>query len=110
MTATELLDELRTKGVHLTIEGGYIAVDAPKGVLTDDLRQAIREHKVALIELLARPDTRAPVWRCRTCARMVEIRTMFWGECQACHPQPDAALVAAGKAKSDDGVNGVPLT
>ena len=45
MTATALLDVLRTKGVHLTIEGEHVAVDAPKGALTDDVRQAIRQHK-----------------------------------------------------------------
>jgi hypothetical protein len=52
MTATALLDELRTKGVHLTVEGQHVAVDAPKGVLTDALRQAIRQHKHALLAML----------------------------------------------------------
>ena len=55
MTATVLLDALRTKGVHLTVEGEQVAVDAPKGVLTDDVRQAIRQHKAALLALLAQP-------------------------------------------------------
>jgi hypothetical protein len=53
MTATALLDELRTKGVHLTIEGEHIAVDAPKGVLTDAVRQAIRQYKQELLVMLA---------------------------------------------------------
>jgi hypothetical protein len=55
MMATILLDELRTKGVQLTVEGAHLAVDAPKGVLTDDVRQAIRQHKAALLALLAQP-------------------------------------------------------
>jgi hypothetical protein len=55
MTATALLDELRARGVHLTIEGEYVAVDAPKGALTEDVRQAIRQHKQALLALLAQP-------------------------------------------------------
>jgi hypothetical protein len=55
MSATVLLDELRTKGMHLTIAGEHLAVDAPKGVLTDDVRQAIRQHKAALLALLAQP-------------------------------------------------------
>ena len=55
MTATVLLDALRTKGVHLTVEGEHVAVDAPKGVLTDDVRQAIRQHKAALLALLTQP-------------------------------------------------------
>jgi hypothetical protein len=53
MTATGLLDELRTKGVHLTVAGEHLGVDAPKGVLTDDVRQAIRQHKQELLALLA---------------------------------------------------------
>jgi hypothetical protein len=55
MTATVLLDELRTRGVHLTIAGEHIAADAPTGVLTEDVRQAIRQHKQELLALLARP-------------------------------------------------------
>jgi hypothetical protein len=55
VTATALLDELRTKGVSLAVEGEHIAVDAPKGVLTDDVRQVIRQHKAALLALLAQP-------------------------------------------------------
>src|ERR671933_131642 len=53
MTATALLDELRTKGVHLTIDGEHLASDAPKGILTDALRQAIRQYKQELLALLA---------------------------------------------------------
>src|SRR5262249_27179616 len=55
MTAITLLDEPRTKGVHLTVEGEHLAVDAPRGILTDDVRQAIRQHKAALLALLAMP-------------------------------------------------------
>jgi hypothetical protein len=55
MTTTGLLEELRTKGVRLAVEGEHVAVDAPKGVLTDDVRQAIRQHKAALLALLVQP-------------------------------------------------------
>src|SRR5712691_9614929 len=55
MTATVLVDELRTKGVHLTVEGEHVALDAPQGVLTEDLRQAIRMHKAAILALLTQP-------------------------------------------------------
>jgi len=61
MTATALLDELRTKGVHLTVEGEHVAVDAPKGVLTDDVRQAIRQHKPELLDLLEVFEERAAI-------------------------------------------------
>jgi hypothetical protein len=75
-------------------DGGQLRIHDPRHMLTDDLRQAIWEHKTKLLELLVWPRTTEPVWRCRTCARVVEIRTMFWGECQTCHPvppRPDAA-------------------
>jgi len=52
MTAMALLDELRTKGVHLTVAGEHVAVDAPKGVLSEALRKAIRQHKQELLALL----------------------------------------------------------
>lgn len=55
MTATGLLDDLRNKGVRLSVEEDRLAVDAPKGMLTDDVRQAIRQHKQALLALLSQP-------------------------------------------------------
>src|SRR2546427_2630896 len=77
MTATVLLDELRTKGVQLTIEGEHLAVDAPKGVLTDELRQAIRTQKAALLALLtasspdasSSPKPLSPMSPCVVCRR-----------------------------------------
>ena len=83
MTAPVLLDELRTKGVHLAVEGEHVVVDAPRGALTDDLRQTIRQHKAALLAVLAaelltqyypcvvcgaqdRWNDRG-IWRCRQC-------------------------------------------
>src|SRR5262249_17497025 len=55
MTAARLLDAPRTKGVHLRVGGESLAVDAPKNVLNDDLRQAIRQHKQELLVLLSQP-------------------------------------------------------
>jgi hypothetical protein len=51
-TAPVRLDDLRPKGVQPTALGEQLAVDAPKGVLPDDLRQAIQEHKQALLSLI----------------------------------------------------------
>lgn len=56
MTPTALLDHLRALGAEVCVEGDKLRYRAPAGVLTDDLRQAIREHKAALLELL-RPFT-----------------------------------------------------
>jgi hypothetical protein len=94
MNAAELFWHLTCGGCRLLQDGEQLRIQDPRRMLTDDLRHAIREHKAALLELLVVPDTTEPVWRCRTCARVVEIRTMTWGECQACHPPGAMALVA----------------
>jgi len=52
MTALVFLEDLHAKGVHLTVKGDRIAVDAPKGVLTDVARQGVRQHKAELLVLL----------------------------------------------------------
>jgi hypothetical protein len=51
-SAIELLAELDTLGVDLTVDGDTLKIDAPAGVLTDDLRQAIKENKAEIISLL----------------------------------------------------------
>lgn len=94
MTAAELFWTLTRGGCRLLQDGEQLRIQDPRHMLTDDLRQLIRAHKAALLELLVFLDTTEPVWRCRTCARVVEIRTMFMGECPACHPvlpRPDPA-------------------
>jgi len=53
MTPRELLAELTRVGCRVAVDGDSLRV---RGPLTDDLRQAIREHKAALLELL-RPFT-----------------------------------------------------
>src|SRR5215831_9861095 len=56
MTALALLQQLRALGVALTPSpDGTLHYKAPKGILTDDLRQAIRQHKTALLHVLAQP-------------------------------------------------------
>jgi hypothetical protein len=52
MTATELLTDLRTRGVRLWGEGGGLNV-APRARLADSDRAAITAHKSALLTLLA---------------------------------------------------------
>ena len=52
MTAVEVLTTLRHHGVTLPPSGDRLRVDAPQGALTDDLQQALREHKAALLDLI----------------------------------------------------------
>ncbi|MFD9735282.1 amino acid adenylation domain-containing protein [Umezawaea sp. NPDC059074] len=57
MSAPEIVDELRGLGVDLWAEEGQIRFRAPRGVLTDDRRAALRAHKAEIVDLLARDAT-----------------------------------------------------
>lgn len=56
MTAHELLSELRAKGVEVSASGdGRLVIDAPKGTITEDLRNSLAAHKAELLEILNQP-------------------------------------------------------
>jgi amino acid adenylation domain-containing protein len=50
--AAELLKQLRSLGVQLTLEGDTLRLNAPKGALTPELQRALRASKQELLELL----------------------------------------------------------
>ncbi|PYS35577.1 MAG: hypothetical protein DMF75_03205 [Acidobacteria bacterium] len=53
MTAQNLLSQLREKGVELrTSDGDRLVIDAPKGTITDELRDALKTHKTELLQIL----------------------------------------------------------
>ncbi len=77
MIARNLLSELRKKGVEVKTSGDdRLVIDAPKGAITPELRNALAAHKVELLQILkseqqaqasapiapgpAEPETRAP--------------------------------------------------
>jgi TubC N-terminal docking domain len=55
-----LLTELTRLGVQLSAEAEGLKVDAPAGALTDELRQAMVEHKAALLRYAACPSVQTP--------------------------------------------------
>lgn len=57
MTIAELLDELRRFSVRLTARDDKLVVDAPPGVITPSLADAIRTNKAALLALFSRTPT-----------------------------------------------------
>ncbi|MDJ0793309.1 MAG: amino acid adenylation domain-containing protein [Woeseiaceae bacterium] len=57
MTITQLLRSLRDVGIELTVDGGRLKCMAPKGAMTKELADKIREHKQALIDLLTQSST-----------------------------------------------------
>lgn len=48
----ELLLALRVSGMKLWLDGDRLRVQATKGVVSDDLRQALAEHREVLIAML----------------------------------------------------------
>lgn len=52
MNATALLSRLRSSGVTLTVRGDKIRWQAPRGVMTPELRREIVKHKPDIIEAL----------------------------------------------------------
>jgi TubC N-terminal docking domain len=71
MTADELLTTLHALSVTLSPRVDRLHVDAPEGVLTAELRLAIRTHKGELLSLLAAPppEPLAHDTPCRVCDR-----------------------------------------
>ncbi len=55
MTAPELLAECFARGISLRSHKGRLRVEAPKGVLTAELRLELREHRDQLLELVDDP-------------------------------------------------------
>ena len=54
MRARVLLQELRRRGVALEADGDLLRVDAPVGVVTEELRRSLQENKRELMSLLER--------------------------------------------------------
>ncbi len=52
MNARDLLDSLVARDIVLLVESGKVRLNAPKGELTAEDIDAVRQHKVELIELL----------------------------------------------------------
>ena len=89
MTLEELVTTLRSHDVILTACGDRLRVDAPAGGLSNEMRQAIRTHKAALLAMLtpARriplPRSPAPCWRCKGPSERQGLRYLLCPQCQA---------------------------
>ena len=60
MSAAALLTMLMAYGYRLTRAGDALRLQGPRHALTEDMRQAIRTHKAALLTLLTQDATPAP--------------------------------------------------
>ena len=52
MSTRILLEELRRRDVHLEADGERLYVDAPAGIVTEELKASLMEQKPSLIKLL----------------------------------------------------------
>ncbi len=52
MNAAELLSDLDDLGVRLEVQGDRLRVDAPRGVLTPELRHHLATYKAAVMQAL----------------------------------------------------------
>jgi hypothetical protein len=55
MSARELLLQLREKGVDVKANGDRLVIDAPRGAITPDLRDALSANKAELLQILNAP-------------------------------------------------------
>lgn len=66
MTAADLLTGLHRRGVHLEPDGTVLRYRAPVGTLTDGDREALRQHRDALVALLVAEATGTAAEHLRT--------------------------------------------
>ena len=52
MSIALLLQDLRSAGISLSLQGENLKINAPQGALDEALKQRLREHKAALMRWL----------------------------------------------------------
>jgi hypothetical protein len=52
MSANRLVKELDSRGVKLAANQGQLVIDAPKGVITTEIRRQLIERKATILVLL----------------------------------------------------------
>ena len=83
MNALELYHDLKDRGVILEAQGDHLKVDAPAGVITEEVKTALVEFKPTLLRLLSQTPEEQPLRESK--ARwsgpgLVRIRDPFTGE------------------------------
>ena len=96
VAATELLQQLAARGVHLTAIGDRLRA-APATLLTDELRAAIRVHKVELLNALESdtpPDPAAEARRQRVLEMLAERPEIRYAAVTDYQADRDAVILA----------------
>ena len=89
MTTLDLFLHLTAAGCQLTRQGDTLRVHDSQHILTDELRQQIRQHKGELLAMLT-PERRiplprypAPCWRCRGPSERQGLHYLLCATCLA---------------------------
>ena len=83
MSAAQVLERARTVGIVLTGARGRLHYEAPAGLLTPELRQALFAHKAAILDLLE-------------AERLAARRIVFC--CDCAHHVPSPPMHRVGRA------------
>src|SRR5689334_1517555 len=86
MTALDLFLHLTAAGCQLTRRGETLRVHDPQHVLTDALRDAIRQHKQELLAILT-PEPLTPYYPCMVCGSTERWDDHGIWRCVVCWPQ-----------------------
>jgi hypothetical protein len=73
MTATEVLDNLRERGVTVQVEAGQIKMTAAHGVITDAVRAWVKAVKPDIVRLLTPPPHGSINWPMVVHARRLTV-------------------------------------
>ena len=91
MTATDLIQDLRRRGLRLRPNGDKLRLEGPARLLTPDLRERLTHAKMEILAALKREAAPGACGACRG--------TNFWYSvhgavvCWMCHPPADLDLV-----------------
>ena len=88
MTPLDLFLQLTAAGCQLTRQGETLRVRDPQHVLSDDLRQQIREHKQDLLAILT-PEPLTQHYPCVVCSGSERWDDAGIWRCLACWPSPE---------------------
>lgn len=103
MNAAQLLDELRVRGVVLEAVGDRLRVEAPKGTITPELHEALKDHKVEIIALLMTGDTEI-AWRAAVMVSQIptEGYVPLLVAREAVEPQPGQCISCGNRLNAGD--------
>jgi hypothetical protein len=84
MSAVELLDTLTASGVRVWAEGGKLKLDAPRGVVTPELKDRLTAHKPELLAALTADAPEACEGLGLKPCRELMTEQVAAGECPGC--------------------------